>query len=119
RLLPWVRHDCDCCIKTGAPLGRSGTERENLDRFCNPAATRNSTKRHQCHTCEDYKPSDAYKLRYTAMHSLNLQRAGQAGNYLLEHILLESIGARRGGGLFAWTNTNGIRALIQDEVFSE
>jgi len=53
------------------------------------------------------------------MHSLNLQRAGQAGNYLLEHILLESIGARRGGGLFAWTNTNGIRALIQDEVFSE
>ncbi len=50
---------------------------------------------------------------------LNFQIAGSADGYLLEHLLLESIGALRGGGIFAWANSNGIESLLEDDVFDE
>ena len=50
---------------------------------------------------------------------LNFQIAGSAGGYLLEHLLLESIGAVRGGGIFAWANANGIKSLLEDDVFDD
>lgn len=50
---------------------------------------------------------------------LNFQIAGAAGGYLLEHLLLESIGAKRGGGIFAWANSGGIKSLLEDDAFDE
>lgn len=50
---------------------------------------------------------------------LKFQVAGSDGGYLLEHLLLESIGASRGGGIFAWANVNGVKTLLEDEVFDE
>lgn len=50
---------------------------------------------------------------------LNFQIAGSAGGYLLEHLLIESIGAERGGGIFAWANTNGVKSLFDDDAFDE
>jgi len=34
-------------------------------------------------------------------------------------LLLESIGAVRGGGIFAWANVNGVKSLLEDDVFGE
>ncbi|WP_156971430.1 phospholipase D family protein [Knoellia sinensis] len=34
-------------------------------------------------------------------------------------MLLESIGAERGGGIFAWANTNGVKSLLEDDAFDE
>lgn len=50
---------------------------------------------------------------------LKFQVAGSDGGYLLEHLLLESIGAARGGGIFAWANVNGVKSLLEDSVFEE
>jgi len=50
---------------------------------------------------------------------LKFQVAGSAGGYLLEHLLVESIGAVRGGGIFAWANTNGVKSLLEDDVFDD
>jgi len=50
---------------------------------------------------------------------LFLQEAGSQGGYLLEHLLLESIGADRGGGIFAWTSSSGAQVLIEDPTFQE
>lgn len=50
---------------------------------------------------------------------LNFQIAGSAGGYLLEHLLIESIGAVRGGGIFAWANANGVKVLLEDDAFDE
>lgn len=50
---------------------------------------------------------------------LNFQIAGSAGGYLLEHLLIESIGAERGGGIFAWANTNGVKSLFEDDAFDD
>ncbi len=50
---------------------------------------------------------------------LNFQIAGSAGGYLLEHLLIESIGAVRGGGIFAWANANGVKSLLEDDVLDE
>lgn len=50
---------------------------------------------------------------------LKFQIAGSAGGTLLEHLLLESIGASRGGGIFAWANVNGVRSLLEDSTFDE
>lgn len=50
---------------------------------------------------------------------LNFQIAGSTSGYLLEHLLLESIGALRGGGIFAWANANGVKSLLEDEAFDE
>ncbi len=50
---------------------------------------------------------------------LNFQIAGSAGGYLLEHLLVESIGAVRGGGIFAWANSNGVKSLLEDDAFDE
>lgn len=50
---------------------------------------------------------------------LQFQMAGAAGGTLLEHLLLESIGASRGGGIFAWANLNGVRSLLEDSAFDE
>lgn len=50
---------------------------------------------------------------------LNFQLAGSAGGTLLEHLLIESIGAERGGGIFAWANTNGVKSLLEDDTFDE
>jgi HKD family nuclease len=50
---------------------------------------------------------------------LTFQIAGAAGGYLLEHLLIESIGARRGGGIFAWANAGGIHSLLEDDAFDE
>jgi hypothetical protein len=50
---------------------------------------------------------------------LNFQIAGSAGGTLLEHLLVESIGAERGGGIFAWANTNGVKSLLEDDTFDE
>lgn len=50
---------------------------------------------------------------------LKFQIAGAAGGYLLEHLLLESIGAQRGGGIFAWANAGGIKSLLEDDAFDE
>lgn len=50
---------------------------------------------------------------------LKFQVAGAAGGYLLEHLLLESIGAQRGGGIFAWANAGGIKILLEDDAFDE
>lgn len=50
---------------------------------------------------------------------LRFQIAGAAGGYLLEHLLIESIGALRGGGIFAWANTGGAVSLLGDETFEE
>ncbi|WEV78817.1 phospholipase D family protein [Janibacter cremeus] len=50
---------------------------------------------------------------------LNFQIAGAAGGNLLEHLLVESIGAERGGGIFAWANTNGVKSLFDDDVFDD
>lgn len=50
---------------------------------------------------------------------INFQIAGSPGGYLLEHLLLESIGARRGGGIFAWANANGVKSILEDDAFDE
>lgn len=50
---------------------------------------------------------------------LKFQSAGAAGGYLLEHLLVESIGATRGGAVFAWVNVNGVKSLLEDDVFDE
>jgi hypothetical protein len=50
---------------------------------------------------------------------LKFQSAGSAGGYLLEHLLVESIGATRGGAVFAWANANGVKSLLEDDVFDE
>lgn len=50
---------------------------------------------------------------------LNFQVAGAQGGYLLEHLLVESIGAVRGGGIFAWANVAGAKVLFEDETFQE
>lgn len=50
---------------------------------------------------------------------LKFQVAGAAGGYLLEHLLLESMGAQRGGGIFAWANAGGIKILLEDDAFDE
>jgi HKD family nuclease len=50
---------------------------------------------------------------------LRFQSAGSAGGYLLEHLLAESIGATRGGAIFAWANANGVKSLLEDDVFDE
>jgi hypothetical protein len=50
---------------------------------------------------------------------LNFQVAGAASGYLLEHLLLESIGAIRGGGMFAWANTSGVKSLLEDDAFDD
>lgn len=50
---------------------------------------------------------------------LNFQIAGSPGGYLLEHLLLESVGAVRGGGIFAWANANGVKSLLEDDAFDE
>lgn len=50
---------------------------------------------------------------------IRFQVAGSDGGYLLEQLLLESIGAARGGGIFAWANVNGVRSLLEDDVFGE
>ncbi len=50
---------------------------------------------------------------------LKFQVAGSAGGYLLEQLLIESIGADRGGGIFAWANTNGVKSLLEDDVFDD
>jgi hypothetical protein len=50
---------------------------------------------------------------------LHFQSAGAESGYLLEHLLIESIGAKRGGGIYAWANTAGIRTLISDPIFIE
>ncbi|MDN4491046.1 phospholipase D family protein [Demequina sp. SYSU T00068] len=50
---------------------------------------------------------------------LKFQRPGGASGYLLEHLLLESMGAVGGGGIFAWANLGGIKSLIEDEIFDE
>lgn len=50
---------------------------------------------------------------------LRFQTAGSAGGYLLEHLLIESIGARGGGAVFAWANANGVKSLLEDDVFDE
>ena len=47
---------------------------------------------------------------------LKFQVAGDPGGNLLEHLLLESIGATRGGGIFAWANASGARTLLEDTV---
>lgn len=50
---------------------------------------------------------------------LKFQIAGAAGGYLLEHLLLESMGAERGGGIFAWANAGGVKSLLEDDAFDE
>jgi len=50
---------------------------------------------------------------------LQFQVAGAAGGYLLEHLLVESIGAVRGGGIFAWANVGGAKVLFEDDTFEE
>lgn len=50
---------------------------------------------------------------------LHFQLAGADSGYLLEHLLIESIGARRGGGIFAWANASGAKTLIDDPTFVE
>lgn len=50
---------------------------------------------------------------------LRFQLAGSASGYLLEHLLLESIGAVRGGGIFAWANANGVKSLLEDDAFDD
>ncbi|SKB84784.1 hypothetical protein SAMN05660916_02955 [Arthrobacter sp. 31Cvi3.1E] len=50
---------------------------------------------------------------------INFQVAGSASGYLLEHLLLESIGALRGGGIFAWANVNGVKSMLEDDTFDE
>lgn len=50
---------------------------------------------------------------------LHFQIAGSSGGYLLEHLLIESIGAVRGGGIFAWANANGVKSLLEDDAFDE
>lgn len=50
---------------------------------------------------------------------LKFQVAGATGGYLLEHLLLESMGAQRGGGIFAWANAGGVKSLLEDEAFDE
>ncbi|CAG7571020.1 phospholipase D-like protein [Barrientosiimonas humi] len=50
---------------------------------------------------------------------LKFQMAGATNGYLLEHLILESMGARRGGGIFAWANSGGVRSLLEDDAFDE
>lgn len=50
---------------------------------------------------------------------LKFQIAGSPGGYLLEHLLIESIGAIRGGGIFAWANAGGAKSLLEDDTFEE
>lgn len=38
---------------------------------------------------------------------------------MLEHLLIESIGAERGGGIFAWANVNGVKSMLEDQAFDE
>ncbi|SIT84033.1 phospholipase D family protein [Microbacterium sp. RU33B] len=50
---------------------------------------------------------------------LQFQLPGAPGGNLLEHLLLESIGAVRGGGIFAWANASGARTFLDDVVIEE
>src|SRR4051812_31023719 len=51
------------------------------------------------------------------MLDLRFQDAGANGGYLLEELLEACSAAQRGGGIFAWVNTSGSRALLEDETF--
>ena len=50
---------------------------------------------------------------------LHFQLPRSSGGNLLEHLLLESIGAVRGGGIFAWANAAGARTFFDDQVMVE
>lgn len=50
---------------------------------------------------------------------LQFQLPGAQGGNLLEHLLLESIGAVRGGGIFAWANASGAKTFLADPVIEE
>ncbi|TXI63762.1 phospholipase D family protein [Mycolicibacterium mageritense] len=50
---------------------------------------------------------------------LHFQLPKAPGGSLLEHLLLESIGARRGGGIFAWATRFGADTLIANEIFGD
>ena len=50
---------------------------------------------------------------------LQFQLPGAAGGNLLEHLLLESIGATRGGGIFAWANAAGASTFLDDALTEE
>lgn len=50
---------------------------------------------------------------------LHFQRPEPLSGNLLEHLLYESIGAHRGGGVFAWATRYGADALVANEIFSE
>ncbi|MFD1203204.1 phospholipase D family protein [Leucobacter albus] len=50
---------------------------------------------------------------------LQIHMPGTLGGNLLEHLLVESIGAVRGGGVFAWTNAGGASLFLEDPVMAE
>lgn len=50
---------------------------------------------------------------------LRFQLPGAPGGNLLEHLLLESIGAKSGGAIFAWTNSSGVKTFFGDSVIHE
>jgi hypothetical protein len=50
---------------------------------------------------------------------LYFQQPELSGSNLLEHLLLESIGARQGGGIFAWVTKHGADTLIDNEIFRD
>lgn len=50
---------------------------------------------------------------------LYLQSGEHDSGYLLEHLIYESIGAKRGGGMFAWATSHGANLLLKDATFSE
>lgn len=50
---------------------------------------------------------------------LHFQTPGAPGGNLLEHLLIESMGAVRGGGIFAWANAAGASTFFDDPVMEE
>ena len=50
---------------------------------------------------------------------LEFQLPGGLGGSLLDHLLTECTGARRGGGIFAWATVGGITRLFEEEAFEE
>jgi hypothetical protein len=47
------------------------------------------------------------------------QDAGTGSGTLLEQLLQSCVGATKGGGIFAWTNTAGAKSLLEDKTFRE
>ncbi len=104
RTLPTLRAPCGLCLSAPCSLC-----------FC----ARKLSLRTPVRVLGQYSNTCRHPPRDRKIKVLKFQVAGASGGNLLEHLLLESIGAVRGGGIFAWANASGARTLLEDPVMDD